>query len=180
MEWTDRTSIEEAVAMHMTRAAGMPVQRVLCYGEHSKAPFNRDFSILMTRLPGESLNNSGFPLEIDAEGPWLDEFTTCVRTNAFMAPIWSIFNLLANWTLIRSSRVPDHAMGPFINEKELHEFLLSPASSHGFETPEEYEHTLSQAKKLQQRSHRITFAHGDFKAHNILVEDGGRLSKVLN
>jgi aminoglycoside phosphotransferase (APT) family kinase protein len=36
------------------------------------------------------------------------------------------------------------------------------------------------AKKIQQRSHRITFTHGDFKAHNILVDEEGHLSGFLD
>lgn len=71
-------------------------------------------------------------------------------------------------------------MGPFENEAELHEYLLSPASTHGFKSTEEYEETLSRARRIQQRPHRVTFTHGDFKAHNILVDDDGHLSGVLD
>lgn len=52
MKWTDRTSLEEAIAMQMVGAAGIPVPKVINCGEHPDAPFNRVFSILMTRLPG--------------------------------------------------------------------------------------------------------------------------------
>ncbi|KAJ6124975.1 hypothetical protein N7471_012292 [Penicillium samsonianum] len=58
LKWTDRTSLEEAAAMQRARAAGMPVPKVLSCGEHPHAPFNRVFSILMTRLPGTPLENS--------------------------------------------------------------------------------------------------------------------------
>jgi hypothetical protein len=54
-------------------AAGMPVPKVLSCGEHSTAPFNRSFSILMTRLPGTPLENSTDSLQVDLEGPWLFE-----------------------------------------------------------------------------------------------------------
>lgn len=52
LKWSDRTSIEEAAAMQMARAAGMPVPKVLSLGEHPNGSYNRFFSILMTRLPG--------------------------------------------------------------------------------------------------------------------------------
>ena len=57
LKWSDRTRIEEAVAMQMARAAGMPVPKVLCYGEHLSDPF-RPISILITRLSGWPLNKS--------------------------------------------------------------------------------------------------------------------------
>ncbi|PYI06206.1 hypothetical protein BO78DRAFT_445594 [Aspergillus sclerotiicarbonarius CBS 121057] len=148
MKWTDRTSMEEAVAMYMARAAGMPVSRVLCCGEHPNALFNRRFSILMTRLPGVSLENSRFPLEIDDEGPWF-------------------FIHSSIGTSIRSLRIPGHVMGPFTSEIEFYNYLFSPASSHGFQSPAEYEWTLSCVKKLEQ-------------SYNILVDDDGHLSGFLD
>ncbi|PWY72483.1 phosphotransferase family protein [Aspergillus sclerotioniger CBS 115572] len=179
LKWTDRTSLEEAVAMQMARTAGMPVPKVLFCGEHPNAPFNRTFSILMTRLPGVSLENSRYSLEIDDEGPWLHELKTCVDSMR----LWcspnprSICSPLS--TPLRSPRVPGHLMGPFASERELYNHLFSPASSHAFESPAEYERTLSCAEKLQ-RPYQVVFTHGDFKAHNILVGDDGHLSGFLD
>jgi hypothetical protein len=76
LKWSDRTQIEEVVAMQMARAAGMPVPRVLCCGEHLVT--FRPISILMTRLPGWPLDNSGDQLEVE-EGPWLDELGRCLH-----------------------------------------------------------------------------------------------------
>lgn len=180
MKWTDRTSIEEAVAMHMARAAGMPVPKILCCGEHPNAPFNRKFSILMTRLPGVALENSRYQLETGAEGPWLSELKTCVHSMRSWSPPDQSSIRSPIGTSIRSSRVPGHVMGPFTSEREFYDYLFSPASSHAFESPAEYEQTLLCAKKLQQRPYRITFTHGDFKAHNILVGDDGHLSGFLD
>ncbi|KAG5291562.1 phosphotransferase family protein [Histoplasma ohiense] len=36
------------------------------------------------------------------------------------------------------------------------------------------------AERIDQHPHRVTFTHGDFKAHNILVNDDGRLSGFLD
>jgi hypothetical protein len=80
LKWTDRTSIEEAVAMQMARAAGMPVPKVLSCGEHPSASYNRFFSILMTRLPGFPLENSADPLLVELEEPWLFELKECVTS----------------------------------------------------------------------------------------------------
>ncbi|KAJ5791498.1 uncharacterized protein N7518_008509 [Penicillium psychrosexuale] len=180
LKWTDRTSLEEVAAMQMARAAGMPVPKVLSCGEHPHAPFNRIFSILMTRLPGIPLVNSVDPLQVELEEPWLFELKECVTSmRAWPSPYArNICSVLG--TSLRSSRVPDHIMGPFIDEDELHDFLLGPSSGHGFASTTEYIQTLTQANEIRKYSHRITFTHGDFKAHNILVGDDGHLSAFLD
>ncbi|KAJ5398666.1 hypothetical protein N7465_009155 [Penicillium sp. CMV-2018d] len=71
-------------------------------------------------------------------------------------------------------------MGPFTDEDELHDYLLSPASGHGFSSTSEYIQALERANEIRSYSHRITFTHGDFKAHNILVGDDGHLSGFLD
>lgn len=83
-------------------------------------------------------------------------------------------------THIRSTRLPGHSMGPFTNERDFYQFLFSPDSCHGFESTAKYEEALLRAKKIQQHSHRITFTHGDFKFHNILVDGEGHLSGFLD
>lgn len=65
--------------MQMARAAGIPVPRVLSCGEHATPDLTRGISILMTRLPGFTLENSRNPFEDDDEGPWLEELKTCVH-----------------------------------------------------------------------------------------------------
>lgn len=64
--------MEEATATQMEKSAGMPVPKVLCCEEHPNDTDNRFFffffSILMTRLPGEPLENSRYPMEVDFEG----------------------------------------------------------------------------------------------------------------
>ncbi|KZF22517.1 hypothetical protein L228DRAFT_127872 [Xylona heveae TC161] len=180
MKWTDRTSIEECAAMQMARAAGMPVPKVLACGEHPNDPYNRFVSILMTRLPGISLENSYSSLDVDSEEPWLFELKQCVEAMRLWCPpdpsrISSVIG-----TALRSSRVPNHIMGPFANEEEFHDFLLSPASRNGFKSTEEYEKTLEHANEIRKLPHRITFTHGDLKAHNILAGDDGHLSGFLD
>lgn len=179
MKWTDRTSIEEVVSMQMAEAAGIPVPKVLNCGEHPKAPFNRKISILMTRLPGVPLENSDDDLQSDFEEPWLEELKMCVHSmRLWVPPSQSICSPIG--TPLRSSRVPGHIMGPFTNQTQFFEHLISPASSHGFNSVTEYEDALALAKKLLQHHYRITFTHGDFKAHNILVGDDGHLSGFLD
>lgn len=180
LKWSDRTSYEEAAAMQMARAAGMPVPKMISCGEHPNDPYNRFCPILMTRLPGISLENSFDPLLVESEEPWLWELKDCVHSmREWVSPhagrICSVID-----SPLRSIRVPDHIMGPFANETELHEFLLSPSSGHGFKTTEEYIEAQVQANNIRKLEHRITFTHGDFKAHNILVGEDGHLSGFLD
>lgn len=177
LKWTGETSIEEVAAMQIARAAGMPVPLVLCCGEHPHLP-HRQFSILMTRLPGVPLRTLIERFDVDAEGPWVYELEKCVHSmRSWDSPTKGIASPIG--TSIRSLRVPGRIMGPFETEKELHKFLRNPASSHRFRSMEGYEVALSRAKKIEQSSHRITFTHGDFKTDNILIDSDGHLSGFL-
>lgn len=111
LKWTDRTSLKNAAAMQIARAAGMPVPKVLSCAEHPGALCNRFFSILMTRLPGITLGNSDDSLLVESEEPWLFKLKECVgamRQWTLPNPkgIYSVIN-----TPLRSTRVPDHIMG---------------------------------------------------------------------
>lgn len=169
LKWSDRTRIEEVIAMQMARAVGMPVPKVLCYGEHSSDP-SRPISILMTRLPGWPLNNSSNRFVAEEEESWLNDLGRCLDAmRQWKRPLKDKQICSVIGTSISTQRVPGHAMGPFKAEKELHEYLLSPASSHGFPSLEEYQTTMTQAKKIIDLPHNIVFTHGDLKAHNILI-----------
>lgn len=142
------------------------------------------FSILMTRLPGISLINSGDPFDPDIEGPWIHELKLCLdsmRQWRISPPydqncICSVFGT----AIRRSTRVPNHTMGPFPSEKEFTQYLLSTASDHGFQSRVEYDEVWVRAERIDQRPHRVTFIQGDFRAHNILVDDDGHLSGFLD
>lgn len=180
MKWTDRTSLEEAIAMQMADAAGIPVPKFLSCGEHTRAPFNRRISILMTRLPGISLENTYDDLQVDAEEPWLEGLKMCVHAMRSWVPPSPEAICSPIGTYLRSSRVPDHIMGPFKSHEQFFEHLIYPASPHGFKSQAEYQDALKVANELQQHPYRIKFTHGDFKAHNILVNDDGHLSGLLD
>ncbi|KAL4916555.1 kinase-like domain-containing protein [Aspergillus aurantiobrunneus] len=180
MKWTDRTSVEEAISMQMARSAGMPVPKVISCGEHLDAPFNRRFSILMTRLPGVPLENSNDRLQVDAEEPWLEELKSCITSMRSWHSPGSETICSPIGTRLQSSRVPGHIMGPFSSVAAFYNYLFAPASVHAFKSDAEYQRALSHAKRLQNHKHRIVFTHGDFKAHNILVDDNGHLSGFLD
>ena len=67
-------------------------------------------------------------------------------------------------------------MGPFANQTEFKEALLSRVSNH-------FEYRLPGLRRLAEpvfaKTHRIYFTHGDLHQDNILVKDG-RLAAVLD
>ncbi|EEH05275.1 conserved hypothetical protein [Histoplasma capsulatum G186AR] len=184
MKWTERTSLEEVAAMQMARAGGIPAPKLLSCGEHLRARFNRpSYSILMTRLPGITMENTHDPFDPDVEEPWVHELKLCLDSmRQWRIPLPYDQNRICSvlGTAIHSTRVPNHIMGPFANEKELTKYLLSAASAHGFKSRAEYDAAWIRAERIDQHPHRVTFTHGDFKAHNILVNDDGHLSGFLD
>ncbi|MCJ1467027.1 hypothetical protein MMC07_005649 [Pseudocyphellaria aurata] len=180
LKWSDRTRVEEAVSMQMARAAGMPVPKVLCYGEDLSDTF-RPVSILMTRLPGWPLNNSSAPFVAEEEETWLNDLGKCLHAmRKWKSPFKDKQICSAIGTPISTQRVPGHAMGPFKTQKELHEYLLSPASTHGFKSLEEFQMTMTRARKTMDMPHNIVFTHGDLKAHNVLVDENYCLSGLID
>jgi len=71
-------------------------------------------------------------------------------------------------------------MGPFIDHRSFYQHLFAPASQHGFRSINEYNEALATARQLQQRPYKVKFTHGDFKAHNILINNDGHLSGFLD
>lgn len=134
----------------------------------------------MTRLPGLLLNNMDDTLDVEAEEPWLEELKECAQAMRQWCPPDENRICSSIETTIRSTRVPDHIMGPFASEKQFYDHLFNPVSAHGFKSQAEFDDTLLQANKLRQGSHKLTFTHGDFKAHNILAGDDGHLSGFLD
>ncbi|OJJ56535.1 hypothetical protein ASPSYDRAFT_1145133 [Aspergillus sydowii CBS 593.65] len=134
----------------------------------------------MIRLPGFTLENSRDPFEGADEGPWLEELKTCVHAMREWEPPSQETICSPIGTALRSSRVPNHIMGPFTDHKSFYKYLFAPASQHGFQSVDEYNETLTTARKLQRRPYQVRFTHGDFKAHNILVDDDGHLAGFLD
>ena len=118
---------------------------------------------------------------MEHHGSWLKDLARCLGAmRSWKSPYGDERICSALGGSIQSSRVPHHQMGPFNNEMEMHEYLLSPASSYGFKPEEEFQKTLVSAKEIQSMHHRVVFTHGDFKLHNFFVDDDGNLTGFID
>ncbi|PLN74798.1 protein kinase-like protein [Aspergillus taichungensis] len=172
LKWSDGTRLEEVLTMEVARRAGLPVPRVICYGEHLDSP-HAPISILMTRVPGDELGRV-YEMLSDTER---DSIRMQLKGYLEVMRRWEnpwggnrVCSLLG--TAVRSVRIPNHLAGPFESEQELNEYLLRPAWPGGFPSETAYNNALDRAKKMHSMSHRIVFTHGDLKHHNILVQNG--------
>ena len=68
--------------MRVSRSAGFPVPRIICYGEHTNIP-HAPVSTLMTRLPGRPLGEVYTEMMDDERKQVLSElksYLDCMRT----------------------------------------------------------------------------------------------------
>lgn len=179
LKWSDGTRLEEVLAMQVARAAGFPVPKVICYGDHpdtSHAPV----SILMTRLPGEELGQVYETLSSEDKSSVSKELKSYLAAMREWTSPWGgkrICSLIG--TSIRSVRIPNHYAGPFESEQQLNEYLIGASWPDGFSSESAYNHAFGLAKGMDKMSHRIVFTHGDLKHHNILVR-GSRVTGFLD
>ncbi|KGO66230.1 Nucleoside phosphorylase [Penicillium italicum] len=165
--------------MQVARRAGLPVPRVICYGEHTDTP-HAPVSILMTRVPGEELGQVFESLNNEDKDSILKELKGYLKIIRGWSSPWGGQRICSlQGTSISSVRLPGHSAGPFESEVEFNEFLIQPAWSGGFSSDTEYKDALDRAKRMGSLPHRVVFTHGDLKHHNILVQ-GGKITGFLD
>lgn len=171
LKWSDGTRLEEVLTMQAARRAGLPVPKVICYGDHPESP-HAPMSILMTRIPGDELGQAWERLSDT------DRTSIQVQLKYYLETIrkwknpWGgnrICSLLG--TTVRSVRIPRHVAGPFESEQDLNDYLIGPAWPNG-KSEAKYKELLEHAKKMHAMPHEIVFTHGDLKHHNIMVQNG--------
>ncbi|KAJ5214729.1 hypothetical protein N7449_001898 [Penicillium cf. viridicatum] len=163
LKWSDSTRIEEVLSMQVARKAGLPVPRVICYGDHPDTPY-APVSILITRVPGEELGRVYETPSGEDKNSILEELKHYLEIIRGWSSLWGGQRICSlQGTSVRSVRVPTHFAGH-----------LS-----GFSSDTKYNDTLNRAKKMSSLPHRIVFTHGDLKHHNIMVQ-GGKITAVLD
>jgi len=181
LKWPDGTRLEEVLATQVCRAAGIPTPKIISYGDHPDSP-HAPVSILMTRLPGREIGDLYETLSPDAKLTALAELKLYLSTIRGWKSPWGDERICSiTGGAIRSVRVPDHQVGPCETSKELHEHLLSAASKHSFPSEAIYEETMRCARKLQTLQRPgVKFTHGDFRNHNILVNEDGYITGLID
>ena len=179
LKWSDGTRLEEALAMQVARAAGLPVPKVICYGDHPESP-HAPLSILMTRIPGHEIGQVYEKLDDGEKETIRLEMKRYLEYIRQWSNPWSDTRICSViGTAIRSVRVPLHYVGPCENEQEIHEYLISAAWEGGSDSKEAFMEAMSGAQAIQKIPHKIVFTHGDLKHHNIMV-DGGHFTGFLD
>ena len=157
--------------MRVARAAGLPVPRVICYGEHANAP-HTPVSILMTRLPGSELGEVWEDMTEDERWQIFSEMRVYLEHMRKWPNPWGSNRICSiSNGLIRSIRVPRHLIGPYDTQEDFNDYLIAPASWANRDLPNHADNMIL-AKKLHEKPYRIVFTHGDLMHHNILVKDG--------
>jgi hypothetical protein len=174
LKWSDGTRLEEV------RATGLPTPKIISYGEHPNT-HHAPVSILMTRLPGREIGQVYQSLSPKAKTIALTEFKLHLPTIRGWASPWGDERVCSiTGGAIRSIRVPNHTIGPCETPQEFHEYLLS-AAYNSFASEAVYEEKLHSARKLQSLQRPgVKFTHGDIKHHNILVDEEGHITGLID
>ena len=186
LKWSDGTRVEECLTMQAMRQAGLPVPKIICYGEHPNYP-HAPVSILMTRMPGTVLYEELWewfePSEkaciLSELKAYLDTMRSWQRPSARDVhkdqPICSIIG-----TSIRSVRVPGSRVGPCRDEQEFNKMMIDPAGSPRVRLSPTYGQDVARVATLHEKRHNIVFQHGDLNQYNILVTYDGHLSAIID
>lgn len=172
LKQSDGTRIEEVLAMEAARRAGIPVPRVICYGEHPDMP-HAPVSILMTRLPGHELREVYESLTQTEKDTVLFEMKAYLSSMRKWKSPWGEHRICSSsGTSIRSVRVPFTSMGPFETEQDMNDYLLYPRGFDMYDNDDDFPALKKRVDKLFENKHNIVYTHGDLKHHNILVHEG--------
>lgn len=183
LKWSDGTRLEEALATEVMRKAGFPVPKVICYGEHTDPSNIRraPASILMTRVPGESLYTELWESYVPKEKATIvSELKYYLDTMRRWENLREdkICSVAGTW--IRGLRVPDAKIFPCKDEKAFNAQTMAPTQYPRIKTFPNYEHDMQVAERLHSVPHRIVFSHGDLYPWNIQVSDDGHVVAILD
>ena len=168
--------------MRTAQAAGLPVPRVINYGEHD-ASGHVQISILMTRMPGcAPFEELWVWFDQEERKTILLELKACLRTIRGWKSPWNDDERICSisGTSIRSYRVPEHKIGPCGNLEQFNTHLMKPAQCNYAKAFRDYEEDLAKTKPLLTRQHKVVFTHGDLSRFNLLVTYDGHLSAILD
>ncbi|KAF5380060.1 hypothetical protein D9615_006116 [Tricholomella constricta] len=177
IKWTERTREEEALSMSLAHALGLPVPRVLSYGDDGSGTGG---SIWMTYIPGDQLSQVWYNLSDAERSTIMDQLHLCLlRLRACQNPRSPQISSITG-TYIKSFRTCEGVIPPCTDKADFLRYLIS-ARDPNFRKVNEalFDEETRKVKLLEEIPHSIIFAHGDLYRHNVLVKDG-RLSGIID
>ncbi|KAG5640442.1 hypothetical protein DXG03_008664, partial [Asterophora parasitica] len=164
LKWTDRTREEEALSTSFAHSLGLPVPRILSYGDDGSG-FGG--SIWMTYISGDILSRVWKTLSDEERSTIMGELHQCLlRLRACHNPNGPKISSIAG-TVIMSFRACNGVIPPRIDKFDFLQYIMSPRRP---EYRTDVEHNA--LRRLEEIPHSIVFAHGDLYRHNIIVKDG--------
>ncbi|KAF8588283.1 kinase-like protein [Ramaria rubella] len=171
----DRIRIQEGYAtQYVGIHTNVPVPTVLDILE-----YNSEVMIALTRLPGEIL---GFAYRDMSNGWQLDYLSSQLRSffnqrRSLPPPSNSVCAFMDNpiHDVRISMELRPH--GPWTNVEEFHKFLVRQAD---LKIPDDERQVIQTIQTAHSRKHRICFTHSDFHPENMLVDDNGTVTGILD
>lgn len=147
---------------------GLPVPRVLCYGQ--RGPDERK-TILMTKIPGKTLLEVYESYSDEELDIIMSEVAACLeKMRTFASPHGTAICGL-DGECIENMTLPMRKYDRRENPREFHESLTT--------WNPRLDELKGAVRKLEDKEYRIVFGHGDLAPWNIMVKDG-HLSGIID
>lgn len=164
----DRVREDEALALSVARSIGLPVPRLLSYGDDGPGTPG---SIWMSRVEGEPLNEQWSKMSESEQHTVIGEVHEClIRMREFQSPTAPLISSLCNRD-IRSFRAPSGIIPRSEDESQFIEYFLRERGPSHFNGEQEREASAALIKRILTIPHSIVLVHGDLHRHNIMVKD---------
>lgn len=175
LKWTTRVREEEALSLSVAHSLGLPVPRLISYGNDGSYG-----SIWMARINGELLSQVWSSLSDIDQITIVNEVDECLlRLRQFPNPAAPCISSVLG-TSIKSFRAPSGIIPPCQNEAEFLQYLLSGCDPALWaDGRPKYDADTEKVTEISSTPHLAVFAHGDLFRHNILVHEG-HLSGIVD
>ncbi|KAJ3483443.1 hypothetical protein NLI96_g6308 [Meripilus lineatus] len=176
----DQIREQEAMAMNLARAMGIPAPIAPSYG--SVGTDDNIFtlpSILMTRVPGKDISQypkGAINLDIVKE----DLIKIIVRMRSFGSP-WGDAVCGVDGGMVSGLYIPDYLISGGANESAFYQNFRDVAMFTATHHTEKHKGYIAGAERLfSLPPHAIVFTHGDMQWHNILVTPDSHITGIVD
>ncbi|EIM84492.1 kinase-like protein, partial [Stereum hirsutum FP-91666 SS1] len=167
---TERVREQEALATMLAQSMGIPVPRILSYGESDPNESWNWGSILMMRIPGEPLNEVFDSLSPDELATIKGELASHLERMRRYSNRWGTRICGVDGGDAYGARIPLRHIAAGVDEDAFHQSLFPFVND---STAPNYAQRRAAAEGMPSLfPHAIVFTHGDLWHHNIMVHDG--------